>query len=70
MALIFCRKNSRMRKIPVMRLKRKADAHSCFLETVRQPAFCRAAVARVVNHFGKLDILVNNAAFQATPDAA
>lgn len=31
---------------------------------VRQPDFCREAVERVVNHFGKLDILVNNAAFQ------
>src|SRR2546426_10008971 len=26
---------------------------------VTQPAFCRAAVERTVNHFGKLDILVN-----------
>jgi len=31
---------------------------------VTQSAFCREAVARVVQHFGKLDILVNNAAFQ------
>ncbi len=31
---------------------------------VRQSDFCREAVARVVKHFGKLDILVNNAAFQ------
>jgi NAD(P)-dependent dehydrogenase (short-subunit alcohol dehydrogenase family) len=31
---------------------------------VRKRAFCRKAVARTVQHFGKLDILVNNAAFQ------
>jgi NAD(P)-dependent dehydrogenase (short-subunit alcohol dehydrogenase family) len=31
---------------------------------VSDPEFCRDAVERVVNEFGKLDILVNNAAFQ------
>ncbi len=31
---------------------------------VTQAAFCREAVERTVNHFGRLDILVNNAAFQ------
>jgi NAD(P)-dependent dehydrogenase (short-subunit alcohol dehydrogenase family) len=31
---------------------------------VTRPQFCREAVERAVNHFGKLDILVNNAAFQ------
>jgi NAD(P)-dependent dehydrogenase (short-subunit alcohol dehydrogenase family) len=31
---------------------------------VRKRAFCRKAVAKTVAHFGKLDILVNNAAFQ------
>src|SRR5215471_3034403 len=31
---------------------------------VTQPAFCREAVERTASHFGKLDILVNNAAFQ------
>ncbi|MGH7962929.1 MAG: SDR family NAD(P)-dependent oxidoreductase, partial [Candidatus Binatia bacterium] len=29
-----------------------------------QPKFCQEAVERTVDHFGKLDILVNNAAFQ------
>jgi NAD(P)-dependent dehydrogenase (short-subunit alcohol dehydrogenase family) len=31
---------------------------------VREPKFCREAVERTVGEFGKLDILVNNAAFQ------
>jgi NAD(P)-dependent dehydrogenase (short-subunit alcohol dehydrogenase family) len=31
---------------------------------VRKHAFCRQAVARAVKYFGRLDILVNNAAFQ------
>ncbi len=31
---------------------------------VKDPAFCKSAVERTVKEFGKLDILVNNAAFQ------
>jgi NAD(P)-dependent dehydrogenase (short-subunit alcohol dehydrogenase family) len=31
---------------------------------VTRPAFCREAVERTVREFGKLDVLVNNAAFQ------
>lgn len=31
---------------------------------VRNREFCRKAVAQVVEHFGRLDILINNAAFQ------
>ena len=31
---------------------------------VRRPSFCASAVARTVKAFGRLDVLVNNAAFQ------
>lgn len=36
---------------------------------VRDPVFCDKAVAKVVRTFGKLDVLVNNAAFQQHADA-
>jgi NAD(P)-dependent dehydrogenase (short-subunit alcohol dehydrogenase family) len=35
---------------------------------VANPAFCKAAVEKTVSEFGKLDILVNNAAFQEHMD--
>ncbi|MET0312334.1 MAG: SDR family NAD(P)-dependent oxidoreductase, partial [Burkholderiaceae bacterium] len=31
---------------------------------VKDPAFCKAAVDQTVRHFGSLEVLVNNAAFQ------
>ena len=42
------------------------EGRSCVLipGDVRNPAFCREAVEKAVAAFGKLDILVNNAAFQ------
>ena len=36
---------------------------------VRDPAFCREAVAKTVKAFGKLSVLVNNAAFQEHADS-
>jgi NAD(P)-dependent dehydrogenase (short-subunit alcohol dehydrogenase family) len=44
----------------------EAEGARCVLikGDVRDPAFCRASVERTVKAFGKLDILVNNAAFQ------
>jgi NAD(P)-dependent dehydrogenase (short-subunit alcohol dehydrogenase family) len=42
------------------------EGRECLLMAgdVRKRAFCRKAVARALQHFGRLDILVNNAAFQ------
>jgi NAD(P)-dependent dehydrogenase (short-subunit alcohol dehydrogenase family) len=44
----------------------EAEGKHCVLipGDVRDPAFCNRAVAETVQAFGKLDILVNNAAFQ------
>jgi NAD(P)-dependent dehydrogenase (short-subunit alcohol dehydrogenase family) len=36
---------------------------------VREPDFCRSAIDAVVGHFGRLDVLVNNAAYQKHRDA-
>jgi len=42
------------------------EGRACLLISgdVGVPEFCREAVERTVHHFGRLDILVNNAAFQ------
>jgi NAD(P)-dependent dehydrogenase (short-subunit alcohol dehydrogenase family) len=45
----------------------EAEGRRCVLMPgdVRNPAFCKRAVQKAVKTFGKLDILVNNAAFQS-----
>jgi NAD(P)-dependent dehydrogenase (short-subunit alcohol dehydrogenase family) len=47
-----------------------AEGQRCFIMAgdVTDPDFCRAAVKRTLDEFGKLDILVNNAAFQQHAD--
>ncbi|MES2260226.1 MAG: SDR family oxidoreductase [Pseudomonadota bacterium] len=49
----------------------EAEGQSCLLlpGDVRDPAFCQQAVGRAVSTFGRLDILVNNAAFQEHADS-
>ena len=48
----------------------ESEGRKCLLlcGDVTQPAFCRDAVAQTVKAFGKLDILVNNAAYQQEQD--
>ena len=47
-------------------LQVEAEGHRCVLipGDVADPRFCRWAVQQVINEYGQLDILVNNAAFQ------
>ncbi|WP_459618547.1 SDR family oxidoreductase [Bordetella sp. 2513F-2] len=49
----------------------QAEGRRCLLipGNVQDPAFCRDAVARTIEEYGKLDILVNNAAFQEHADS-
>ena len=49
----------------------EAEGRRCLLLAgdVKDPAFCRDAVARTVRAFGRLDVLVNNAAFQEHADS-
>lgn len=44
----------------------QAEGRQCLLipGDVQDPAFCKEAVSQVAKHFGKLNILVNNAAYQ------
>jgi NAD(P)-dependent dehydrogenase (short-subunit alcohol dehydrogenase family) len=47
------------------------DGRKCVLMAgdVADPAHCRAIIARAVREFGRVDVLVNNAAFQMTRDS-
>jgi NAD(P)-dependent dehydrogenase (short-subunit alcohol dehydrogenase family) len=49
----------------------EAEGRRCFVMAgdVADPRFCQAAIARTLREFGKLDILVNNAAFQEHADS-
>ncbi len=46
----------------------EGEGRKCLLlpGDVKDPAFCRDAVEKTVKEFGRLDVLVNNAAFQET----
>jgi NAD(P)-dependent dehydrogenase (short-subunit alcohol dehydrogenase family) len=48
----------------------RAEGRRCLLlpGDVTDPAFCREAVSQTVREFGKLDVLVNNAAYQMQQD--
>ncbi|HUQ97084.1 MAG TPA: SDR family oxidoreductase [Chitinophagaceae bacterium] len=50
----------------VVKKEVEAQGRKCLLlpGNIREEAFCKEAVERTVNEFGKLDILVNNAATQ------
>ncbi len=49
----------------------EAEGRKCVLipGDVRDPAFCKSAVQQTLESFGKLDVLVNNAAFQEHADS-
>lgn len=49
----------------------EAEGQQCLLlpGDVRDPRFCDHAVAQTIGRFGRLDVLVNNAAFQLHADA-
>jgi NAD(P)-dependent dehydrogenase (short-subunit alcohol dehydrogenase family) len=73
-AVLFAREGA---DVAIVHLSKKEDAREtcrwveregreclAIAGDVKDPEFCRHAVEETVRHFGKLDVLVNNAAFQ------
>ena len=56
--------STRTRRKPKRAVEKEGRRCILISGDVADPKFCREAVARTVEEFGKLDILVNNAAFQ------
>ena len=74
MAVLFAREGADVtivylaedRDAEVTKAAVEKEGRRCLLISgdVRDPRFCRAVVAQTLKEFGRLDVLVNNAAFQ------
>jgi NAD(P)-dependent dehydrogenase (short-subunit alcohol dehydrogenase family) len=66
-AVLFAREGADVAVVYLEEHEDEAEGRQCFLiaGNVADPAFCRYAVTRTLEAFGRLDVLVNNAAFQA-----
>jgi NAD(P)-dependent dehydrogenase (short-subunit alcohol dehydrogenase family) len=74
-AVLFAREGANLSLVYLPEEKPDAEETACVLKAlgheprlfpgdVRDPAFCEEVVEKTVERFGRLDILVNNAAFQ------